>query len=414
MTPGKSKLNSLTLWRLKHVALPAACAILSALLLIALGLRENTLQNLAPFTVAAIAIGIGLALLATLLALSAFSPAASEELAGDTQTTEAGKWIVHKAFGKLPPNDPRTQRYPLATQPIPPPPPLQKDLQDWLDDLSRQFKDQAGILRGEMERDLEMATEFQQAFLNRPYPQVPAVYIEGRLRLEFHHVYKPTFAVGGDFFDIIPVGSDCAGLFITDVMGHGVRSALMTAILRALLSELSNHARNAPHFIRELNREFCAILDAMPDTYFASAFYFVADTTSRIGTFANAGHPPPYLIHRDRAKVQRLATNLTKSIALGILPHETYAGDTVRLQDGQTFLFFTDGVFECANPDGEEYGLQRLEKVLQANVYKKTPELLEAVVASINQFTRGEPLADDLCLLALDVTTSPPQSPPPS
>ena len=82
-------------------------------------------------------------------------------------------------------------------------------------------------------------------------------------------------------------------------------------------------------------------------------------------------------------------------------------GETVRLQDGQTFLFFTDGAFECTNPKGEEFGLVRMEKILQANVYKSTPEILNAIGLAIEEFTRGVPLEDDLCLLAVDVTTKP-------
>jgi len=89
------------------------------------------------------------------------------------------------------------------------------------------------------------------------------------------------------------------------------------------------------------------------------------------------------------------------------LPHETYTGETVRLLDGNTFIFFTDGLYECSNPEGEEYGLARMEKVLQANIYKSTAEILDALTSSINTFVRGQPLADDLCLVAVDITTKP-------
>ena len=82
-------------------------------------------------------------------------------------------------------------------------------------------------------------------------------------------------------------------------------------------------------------------------------------------------------------------------------------GETVRLLDGNTFIFFTDGLYECSNPEGEEYGLARMEKVLQANIYKSTAEILDALTSSINTFVRGQPLADDLCLVAVDITTKP-------
>jgi len=321
--------------------------------------------------------------------------------------TDAGVWMMKTAFGKLPDDDPIIQEFPWVRGSIPGAGRASQRISEWLEKWRADALAQSAFMTNELARDMELAQEFQQALLNRPYPEVPAVHIEGRLRLEFHHRYNPTMAVGGDFFDIIPIGNDCAGVFITDVMGHGVRSALITAILRALISELQPQARNAAYFLKEINREFADILNALPTPLFASAFYLVADTTSRMATYACAGHPPPFQIHRDRARVSRLTNPQPRGAALGLIPQENYPGETVRLLDGHTFIFFTDGVYECANPNGEEYGLARMEKVMQANIYKTTPEILDALIQSIETFVKGAPLEDDLCLVAVDVTTKP-------
>lgn len=318
---------------------------------------------------------------------------------------DVGIWAMKTAFGKLPEDDPIVREYPWVRGAPHAGGRSAKHFSEWLDKSRRDVLEQSNRMNQELSRDMLLATEFQQALLNRPYPEVPAVHIEGRLRLEFYHRYNPALAIGGDFFDIIPIGNDCAGIFIADVMGHGVRSALITAILRALLSELQPQARNAAHFLKELNSEFADILTAMPTPIFASGFYLVADTTSRIATYACAGHPPPFQIHRDRARVTRLTIPQPKGAALGLLTQESYRGETVRLLDGNTFIFFTDGVYECSNPEGEEYGLARMEKTIQANIYKTTTEILDALIQSINTFVRGEPLADDLCLVAVDITT---------
>jgi serine phosphatase RsbU (regulator of sigma subunit) len=322
-------------------------------------------------------------------------------------STEVGMWLMRTAFGKLPDEDPVVHKFPWVRGQVTSHSPAIELVNNWMEHWRSEVKAQSARLAEDVSRDMVLATEFQQALLNRPYPEVPAVHIEGRLRLEFHHRYNPALAIGGDFFDIMPIGNDCAGIFIADVMGHGVRSALITAILRALLSESQSQARNAAHFLKEINREFAEILTAMPTPIFASAFYLVADTTSRIATYACAGHPPPFQIHRDRARVSRLTNPQPKGAALGLLMQENYTGETVRLLDGNSFIFFTDGVYECSDPDGEEYGLARMEKVIQANIYKTTPEILDALTHSINTFVRGEPLADDLCLVAVDVTTTP-------
>ncbi len=349
-----------------------------------------------------IAIGAGVVLL-----ICSWRRTAQYVLSLGDDATDAGVWLMKTAFGKLPDDDPILQEFPWVRGGHVTSGRASRLIKDWLEKSRADALAQSKAMSDELARDMELAKEFQQALLNRPYPEVPAVHIEGRLRLEFHHRYQPTMAVGGDFFDIIPIGNDCAGVFITDVMGHGVRSALITAILRALLSELQPQARNAAYFLKEMNHEFADILNVLPEPIFASGFYLVADTTSRIATYACAGHPPPFQLHRDRSRVSRLTNPQPRGAALGLIGDEKYPGETVRLLDGHTFIFFTDGVYECANPDGEEYGLARMEKVLQANIYKSTPEILDALIQSIDTFTKGVPLEDDLCLVAVDVTTKP-------
>lgn len=253
--------------------------------------------------------------------------------------------------------------------------------------------------------DAALASEFQQAFLSRAYPVVPAVHVQGRLRLEFAHSYVPALAVGGDFFSIESVGPDAAGIFVADVMGHGTRSALITAILRTLLNELQPQGRHAAHFLRQINQRFCSLLRGMPFTFFASACYFVADTTGRVGTYSTAGHPMPFHLHRHHGRVEQLELPRPHGAALGVLPEDNYGGGTVRLNDGDGFLFFTDGVYEAMNHAGEEFGMARLREALQANVYKRGNDLLAAIRSAVDAFSAGASLRDDICLVTVDITT---------
>ena len=258
----------------------------------------------------------------------------------------------------------------------------------------------------ELRQDAALANEFQQAFLGRAYPVVPAVHVQGRLRLSFAHSYQPALAVGGDFFNIEAVGPDAAGIFVADVMGHGTRSALITAIIRTLLNELQPQGRNAPHFMRQINQRFCSMLRGLPFTFFASACYVVADTTARIATYSTAGHPPPFFLHRHLGRVSQLDVPRPNGAALGVLPEDDYGGGTVRLQDGDGFVFFTDGVFEAMNAAGEEFGMARFEAALKANIYKTGAELLSAVREAIAGHVGDAVLHDDVCLVSVDVTTA--------
>ncbi len=305
------------------------------------------------------------------------------------ESSEAGVWALRTAFGRGKPAARST--------------PIQKELAAWFGKLQQDLQRQSATMSADVARDLELATEFQQAFLNRPYPDVPEVHLPGRLRLEFYHRYQPALAMGGDFFDVTAISNDCAGVFVGDVMGHGTRSALIVAILRTLIAEQSRRARNAPHFLRELNNEFCKLLRTLPQPFFASAAYFVADTTSRIATYSVAGHPPPFYLHRAVGRVTRLELPRPHGVALGLMPGEEYGGGSVRLNDGDAFIFFTDGVYEAANAQGVEFGLHQLERVIRTNVYRSSREILDAVSEAIAQFAGEQPVADDICLVAVDV-----------
>lgn len=308
------------------------------------------------------------------------------------ETNDAGIWIMRTALSRGGVGG-RTSE-------------IQKELAGWFAQLQQELQRRDSAIAADIARDLEMATEFQQAFLNRPPPDIPEVHMQGRLRLEFYHRYQPALAMGGDFFDITPLATDTAGVFIGDVMGHGTRSALIVAILRTLIAEQSRRGRNAPHFLRELNNEFCNILKTLPTPIFASAAYFVADTTSRIATYSVAGHPPPFQVHRALGRVTRVEVPKPQGAALGLLPSEEYGGSSIRMNDGDSFIFFTDGVYEASNISGEEFGLARLEKIIRANVYRGSREILDSVMEAVTLFAGSQPLADDICLLAVDVTTT--------
>ncbi len=99
----------------------------------------------------------------------------------------------------------------------------------------RELESEVAAKTSVIREDLEMAREFQHAMLPSQYPEVPPPAVNNPLRLKFAHFYQPAATVGGDFFDLIELDENSAGILIADVMGHGARSALITAILRALV-----------------------------------------------------------------------------------------------------------------------------------------------------------------------------------
>ncbi len=158
----------------------------------------------------------------------------------------------------------------------------------------------------QMETDLNLAREIQQAFLPHRYPTFPRDAIAPESALHFRHRYHPTGAVGGDFFDVLPISDTEAGVLICNVMGHGVRAALVTAMLRALAEELMPVAAEPVSFLTEINHRLLAILAQTRSPMFASAFYVVIDLARGELRYSNAGHPNPLLVRRSAGVVESL------------------------------------------------------------------------------------------------------------
>jgi len=380
------------------LALPGVLLVLALALLWAF-LSNAHPERAVPITLAAAVVGslllAGSLWMARALAVRWF-------MTGLDEVIRAGDWALRQARGDSPLGDVQDElpeRAGHAAQVS-----VISHLEDWLHVTRSQGARLASVGTRDVERDLELAREFQQAYLNRPYPKIPEVHVEGRLRLEFHHRYAPALALGGDFFDIMKLAPDCCGVFIADVMGHGTRSALITSILRTLIGDLQHQGRNAPHFLTELNKQFCDILRTVPNPLFASAYYFVPDTTARVATFSSAGHPAPFLVRSHLSRVTRLEVPPPRGSALGLVAGESFTGGHVRLTPGDVFLFFTDGVYEAHNARGEEFGIVRVEAILNKLVYRGAREMVDAIMKAVTEFVGSETVTDDICMVAVEVT----------
>ncbi|MBI5394289.1 MAG: SpoIIE family protein phosphatase [Verrucomicrobia bacterium] len=255
----------------------------------------------------------------------------------------------------------------------------------------------------EIQRDLQIAREFQEALMPRDYPQVPANPAAGSLQLGFHHFYQPALSVGGDFFDIVKLGDHRAGVFVADVMGHGAHSALVTAILRALWQDLVHQADDPGHFLTLINQHFAAVLARTNEFIFASAFYLVLDTRRAQAVFASAGHPPPLLASRATRRIEPLLRPEDNKPALGLMNNTRYNSFTRPVAADDLFLLYTDGIVEAPNAAAEEFGHKRLRGAIERSLDLPLEELTHAVLRAINEFIGPVPLPDDICLVATEV-----------
>jgi len=256
----------------------------------------------------------------------------------------------------------------------------------------------------QMEADFNMAREIQQMFLPQRYPTFPRAADHATSALKFHHRYLPAAAVGGDFFNVFPITNTICGIFICDVMGHGMRAALVTAILRGLVEELIAVAMDPGRFLGEINRSLHAILRRTTEPLLATAFYSIADVAEGELQWAGAGHPSPLRLRRNQGVVEPLKLyDARHGPAMGLFERTQYPVCRCALDPNDVLLFFTDGLFEINGETQEEFGQERLLAAVQKRMHLPPEKLFDELLAEVRQYA-GDEFSDDVCLVAAEVT----------
>jgi serine phosphatase RsbU (regulator of sigma subunit) len=225
--------------------------------------------------------------------------------------------------------------------------------------------------------------------------------------LEFAAISTAARTVGGDYYDCFSIAEGLLAVSIADVSGKGIPAGLLMANLQGRLqSRAPLHLAQACSLVADLNQALCSTMD---EARFISLFYGTYDETSRVLTFANAGHPPPFLLSSapsnacepvwpEGAMVKRLTAG---GPVLGLLPKASFQQESIKLVVGDVLLLFSDGVSEAMNAADEEFGEVRLQELLVRSAHESAQELVERVLAAIHDFTGQTPWHDDLTLMVL-------------
>ena len=255
----------------------------------------------------------------------------------------------------------------------------------------------------QMESELRMAMELQQAMMPKTEPLSLRKTGGGNFP-HFDHRHIAASLVGGDFFHVVQLSDSAASVFICDVMGHGVSSALITAMLRALIEGCGADAADPSVLMTRLNFEFTKILRQTDTVLFATAFYCVLDANRGELRYARAGHPYPFHVQRRGGRVALLnCVEGTAGPALGLIDSASYGNSCALLEPGDWVFLFTDGIEEATNNAGVEFGVSGLVGVLQANLERPAGEVLDELLAEVSRYTGGASFADDICLVAAEV-----------
>ncbi len=237
------------------------------------------------------------------------------------------------------------------------------------------------IEKKRLEGQLEVAREVQLELLPADDPQ-----IEGFDICAYNY---STEEVSGDYYDWVSIYEDQIGLVIADVSGKGVPAALLMAFLRASL-RAAIHIGYAPHI--SMAKVNYLLWESIERNQFVTAFYGVLDASNRTLAYTNAGHNPPLLMESD-GKVRFMERG---GLPLGMFRNTRYYEYYQAIESGQILVLYTDGVTEAQNPQGEEYGRNRLEKAVLANRDKSAREMISAIQQDVNTWTEGLGATDDM------------------
>ena len=255
-----------------------------------------------------------------------------------------------------------------------------------------------------LQEDLEMARELQTALLPQHFPCFPHDATQQESAVRFYHFFQPSMIVSGDFFDVLDISDDKAGLFICDVMGHGVRAALVAATLRSLLTELRPLWTDPGEFLVRLNRALVDTLKNSTTTVFATAFYMVADLSSGELRYSNAGHPRPLRVRHTADSAESAPLNVdTPGPVLGLIENAKYRTSRCHLSPRDVILLFTDGLFEVEGLGGLLYDYDQLSRAVNHHAKLPTVELCHSLIAEVQQFSANQKFDDDVCLVAMDI-----------
>jgi sigma-B regulation protein RsbU (phosphoserine phosphatase) len=242
---------------------------------------------------------------------------------------------------------------------------------------ARRFRDEQNR-RQEMSREAQEARAIQQSLLPKSSPLIPGFAISG--------LSLSAGAVGGDWYDFIPMGDGRWALVLADVSGKGTAAALLMSATRGMLRSLAETSCTPSEVLNKLNR---LLVEDFPAGRFVTMVYAVLDPARRKLLFASAGHLQPLLIAGGQARF----VETEKGIPLGIGTGD-FSQIEVDLPQDSCVVLYSDGITEAENSDEEQYGAERLQKhVLQPDASA------ESILADVRSFADGTALRDDATVI---------------
>ena len=238
-----------------------------------------------------------------------------------------------------------------------------------------------------LRQELGVAAQMQESILPTDFPRDP--------RFELHASMTPAREVGGDFYDFFRLEDERLGIVVADVSGKGVPAALFMMVSRTLMKGTAIGEGDPAACLTEVNQ---LLTESNEESMFVTVFYSSFNPETGRVEYANAGHNLPYVV-KPSGEVRQI--DCPPGLVLGVLPEFDFPGGDLHLEPGDVLFFYTDGVNEAMDENGEEFGDERLTRVLAEAAGSSAADFSDRVVQAVHAHAGEAPQSDDITCMTL-------------
>jgi serine phosphatase RsbU (regulator of sigma subunit) len=244
---------------------------------------------------------------------------------------------------------------------------------------------QLAVEKGRLERELQVARDVQVSLLPREIPQIPG--------WEFVARWLPARQVAGDYYDFIPGKDGQLGIVIADVSDKGMPAALFMTLTRSIIRASTDLAILPVEAMSRANR---LISEDSTSGMFVTLFYASLDPAHNRMTYVNAGHNPPLFFQTGKRPGQGALSHLDRTgMAMGVAAETPYEQKKLSFNPGDFVVFYTDGITDALNPQGQDFGMENLEGIVLAEREHSAEQMARALESELQAFIGPAPLFDD-------------------
>jgi len=242
------------------------------------------------------------------------------------------------------------------------------------------------VRQQKLRRELETARNIQQSLLPKQFPKVPGINIGAR----------STYEVSGDYYDFVKTEHGNLGIIIGDVMGKGVPAAILMAMARTVTRSIARHDLAPNAVLSEINGALYE--DLAPSGMFLTMFYTLYNPQQKALLYSSAGHNAPLILGKKSGKAEFLKS---RGIYIGGRAKLTYRLQMRKLETGDIVIFYTDGLLDAKNAQGEEFGVDRVAAILKEYDHCEVQAIVDFLGMKVMQFIGDTEQVDDITYVIL-------------